>query len=348
MIHQKQKIAVLGASGYTGAETLRLLLNHPHVEIVVLGGESSAGQEISEVYPHLLAYGLPKLVKISAIDWSAVDAAFCCLPHATTQEVVLNIPKHVRVFDLSADFRLRNVSTYAEWYHGEHKAPALQKEAVYGLSEHYREDIVTARLIACPGCYPTSALLPLIPLLKGNLIAAEDIIIDSKSGITGAGRAAKQDNLFAEIQESMKAYAICNHRHIPEIEQELSLAAGKAVRVQFSPQVVPMNRGILSTIYVRLNAGNTAETLRNALEKHYQQEPFVHILPEGQYPATRQVRGSNRCIIGIAAGRTPDRAVIVSVIDNLVKGAAGQAVQNFNIACGFPETTGLEQSPLFP
>jgi N-acetyl-gamma-glutamyl-phosphate reductase len=252
------------------------------------------------------------------------------------------------VVDLSADFRLADPAAYAKWYGHEHQAPALQSEAVYGLTELARAAVAKARLVANPGCYPTSAQLPLVPLLESGEIESRDIIIDAKSGVSGAGRDAKQQNLYGEVAEGIHAYGIASHRHAPEIEQGLSQAAGAPVLVNFTPHLMPMSRGILSTIYVKLANGSTADDLRSRLAGRYASEAFVRVLPAGQSPATRHVRGSNHCLIGVFADRMPGRAILVSVIDNLVKGASGQAVQNMNLMAGWPETTALEQQPLFP
>lgn len=344
----KQRIAILGASGYTGAELIRLLKLHPQAEISALTGESQAGKPLQDVFPHFFAASLPMLTRTEEVDYTNIDTVFCCLPHGTTQDVIAALPKHVRIIDLSADFRLANVETYAQWYGHAHKAPALQQEAVYGLTEHKRDAIRKARLVANPGCYPTSAQLPLLPLIKAGLIDAENIIIDAKSGITGAGRAAKQANLFAEINDGISAYGIGAHRHAPEIEQGLSEAAGKEVVVNFTPHLMPMNRGILSTIYVQLRKGKTLDDLRTSLAMTYEREPFVKLLPKGVAPTTHMVRGTNFCLMNVFADRLANRAIIVSVIDNLVKGASGQAVQNFNLMYGYPETLALEQTALFP
>lgn len=343
----KTRVAVIGASGYTGADLIRLLYNHPAVTIVSLIAESSAGQPIDAVYPHMANFNLPDLIRADEANWSEVDIAFCCLPHGMSQKIIATLPEHIKVIDLSADFRIHDIAVYEEWY-GTHYAPELQKKAVYGLSEIYRERIKSASLIACPGCYPTSILLPLVPLLFQQLISPEDIIIDAKSGVSGAGRSAKQANLYCEVNENVKPYSICKHRHMPEIEQVLSKAAGTAVPIHFTPQVVPMSRGMLSSIYVRLEPGHTAADLRETLSGYYEDEPFVHIAPMGHVPSTREVAGSNRCRIGVFEGATPDRAIIISVIDNLLKGASGQAVQNMNILLGLPETTALDMIPLFP
>jgi N-acetyl-gamma-glutamyl-phosphate reductase len=344
----RTRVAILGASGYTGAELVRLLARHPQVAIAALTADRQAGKPLGEVFPHLGRLGLPDLVKIDDVDWSGIEAVFCALPHGTTQEVVAKLPRHLKIIDLSADFRLADVSVYAKWYGHEHRAPDLQREAVYGLTELKRQEIKGARLIANPGCYPTSAQLPLVPLIESKQIDTRDIIIDSKSGVSGAGREAKQGSLFAEVSEGIHAYGVANHRHMPEIEQGLSDAAHGRVIVNFTPHLMPMNRGILSTIYVRLANGATARDLRATLAGRYDNEPFVRIVPEGVAPATRHVRGSNHCLIGVFEDRVPGRAIILSVIDNLVKGASGQAVQNMNLVCGMDETAGLEQEPLFP
>jgi len=342
------KIAIIGASGYTGAELVRLLACHPNANICALTADRNAGKPISEVFPHLGRLDVPELVKKEAVDWADIGVVFCCLPHGTTQKFIAGLPESIKIIDLSADFRLSNIKTYAEWYGHDHLAPDLQKDAVYGITELARDAIKKARLVANPGCYPTSALLPLVPLIDAKQIDTGNIIIDSKSGVTGAGRAAKEGTLYAEVTEGIHAYGVAGHRHAPEIEQGLSAAAGSDIIVNFTPHLMPMNRGILSTIYVSLANGASASDLHATLEKKYAKEPFVRVLPEGTVPHTRHVRGSNHCLIGVVADRLKGRAVIVSVIDNLVKGASGQAVQNMNLVCGLDETTGLKQEPLFP
>jgi N-acetyl-gamma-glutamyl-phosphate reductase len=342
------KIAILGASGYTGAELLRLLASHDRVEIVALTADRHAGKPIGAVFPHLAGRGLPDLVTIDAVDFSNVELAFCCLPHGTTQEVIAALPDHLRIVDLSADFRLADVETYAHWYGHPHRASDLQRTAIYGITELVRPALGTARLVANPGCYPTSAQLPLVPLVRAGLIDADDIIIDAKSGVTGAGRELKQTSLFAEVAEGVNAYGVANHRHAPEIDQGLSAAAGRPITVNFTPHLMPMNRGILATIYVRLARDADVGELRRTLDAAYAGEPFVRIVPAGAMPATQHVRGSNLCLIGLAADRVKGRAILVAVIDNLVKGASGQAVQNMNVMLGLPETTGLQQQPMFP
>ncbi len=336
----KLNIAIIGASGYTGAELIRILLGHPQAEITVLTGDSSAGKSIGEVYPHLAQTDLPPLVTIDNADFKNIDIAFCCLPHGTTQTVIAALPKTLRVIDLSADFRLADINEYAKWYGHPHQAPELQEDAVYGITELARDAVKKARLIANPGCYPTSAILPLAPLLKAGAVEKTGIIIDSKSGITGAGRSAKQANLFSEIDGGISAYGIANHRHTPEIEQGLG-----GITLTFTPHLMPMNRGILSTMYVGCSDVKKA---REILEKTYGNEPFVHILPPGILPTTHQVRGTNNCVINIFESRIKGEAIIVSAIDNLVKGAAGQAVQNMNVMFGFEETTGLQMTAVFP
>ncbi len=342
------RIAILGASGYTGAELLRFLLRHPHARIVALTADKNAGQSMGAVFPQFAFEPLPMLVKIDTVDWKGVDGVFCCLPHGTTQDVIAALPQHLKIIDLSADFRLRDVNAYATAYGQTHRAVELQKQAVYGLTEIYREQVKTARLVANPGCYPTSAQLPLIPLLKAGLINKDDVIIDSKSGVTGAGREAKVGSLYAEVGEGIHAYALASHRHTPEIEQGLSEAAGESVVVNFTPHLMPMNRGILSSIYVKLAAGKTAQDAHAELSRSYADEPFVKVLPFGGIPATRHVRGSNICAIGVAADRIPGRAILICAQDNLVKGASGQAIQNMNAMFGLPEATGLDAMPMFP
>lgn len=345
---KQANIAIIGASGYTGAELVRLLNTHPQVTIAALAAEKNAGKELKELYPQFLHLPLPTVQTTDSIDWSGIDLAFCCLPHGVTQPIVAAIPQHVKVVDLSADFRLTSLEAYQTWYGHAHAAAELQKEAVYGLVEINRERIKSARLIANPGCYPTSALLPLIPLLRDGVIETRGIVIDAKSGVTGAGRVAKEANLFCEVNDSIHAYGIANHRHAPEIEQELGLAANAELTVTFTPHLMPMNRGILSTMYVSLANGATAATLRSILTRQYETETFVHVLPEGQAPATRHVRGGNHCVIGVFDDRQPGRAILVSAIDNLVKGASGQAVQNMNLLLGFDEAAGIGGLAVFP
>jgi N-acetyl-gamma-glutamyl-phosphate reductase len=347
------RVGVLGASGYTGSECVRLLLRHPQVEIALLTADRRAGQEMREVFPQFSPFALPKLVPIDGLDWAALglDLVFCALPHATTQKVVKDLlakAPNTKVVDLSADFRLADPSCYARWYGHDHHAPDLQKEAVYGLVEVHRDRIRNSRLIANPGCYTTSAQLPLVPLIKEGAVDLDEIVIDAKSGMTGAGRAAKENMLFSEVSEGFHAYGVGHHRHMAELDQEFSLAAGRDVTVTFTPHLVPMNRGVLSTIYVRAVGDRSPQDLHEILSQTYRDEPFVHVLPFGEMPQTRHVRGSNMTFIGVAADRIKGRAIIGAALDNLVKGASGQAVQNMNVVLGFPETMGLEQVALFP
>jgi N-acetyl-gamma-glutamyl-phosphate reductase len=349
---KKARIGVLGASGYTGAELVRLLLRHSQVEIALLTADRRAGQAMAQVFPQFSPYALPKLVALDGLDWrqAGLDLAFCALPHGTTQKVIADLLAQApgtKVVDLSADFRLSDPAAYARWYGHEHQAQALQKEAVYGLVEVYRDSIKTARLVANPGCYTTCAQLPLVPLLRAKAIDPDEIVVDAKSGMTGAGRAAKEEMLFSEVSEGFHAYGVGHHRHMAELDQEFSKAAGRDVRVSFTPHLVPMNRGIFSTIYVR-GLDQSPDDLHALLLKSYAHEPFVHVLPFGQMPATRHVRGSNMTFIGITKDRIAGRAIICSALDNLAKGASGQAVQNMNLMLGFSETLGLEQVALFP
>lgn len=342
------RAAILGASGYAGAETIRLLQRHPDVRIVAVTADRYAGKSMGQVYPHFDHLDLPDLVKIEDVDWSGVDVVFCGLPHATTQEVIRDLPGHLKILDLSADFRLKDTATYAAWYGHEHLAPELQKQAAYGLPEINRTEIANARLVAVPGCYPTASQLALIPGVKAGLIDADDIIIDAKCGVTGAGRALKEGSLFAEAAEGIHAYGVAKHRHAPEIEQGLSAAAGRPLTVNFTPHLMPMNRGILATCYVKLIGGATAESLHGCLNDFYSDETFVRVLPFGDVPATRHVRGTNNCWMGVVADRLKNRAIVISVIDNLVKGTSGQAIQNLNIMYGFPEDLSLEKVAMFP
>jgi N-acetyl-gamma-glutamyl-phosphate reductase len=349
---QAAKIGVLGASGYTGAELLRLLIRHPRVEIALLTADRRAGQQMRDVFPQFLPYALPTLVSIDQMDWAALklDLAFCALPHGTTQTVIADLlskAPQTKVVDLSADFRLADPAAYARWYGHEHHAQDLQREAVYGLVEIYREQVAKARLVANPGCYTSCAQLPLIPLLRARAIDPDEIVIDAKSGMTGAGRSAKEEMLFSEVSEGFNAYGVGQHRHMSELDQEFSKAAGREVIASFTPHLVPMNRGILSTIYVR-GIKKSAEELHTILATTYAHEPFVHVLPFGKVPHTRHVRGSNMTFIGIAKDRIAGRAIICSALDNLTKGASGQAVQNMNLMLGYPETMGIDQVALFP
>ena len=340
------RIAVLGASGYTGADLVRLALGHPNLRIAALSANAKAGQTMAEVWPHFAHVpALPRLVRAEDIDWAGIDAVFGCLPHAASAALLATLDGP-RIIDLSADFRLRDAATYAEWYGGPHPAPALLREAVYGLTEYARDALPSARLVACPGCYPTAVLLGVLPLVEAGMIDPARVSVNALSGVSGAGRGLKEANLFAEVAEAVHPYAIGAHRHMPEIEQEISTRAGRDVRISFTPHLVPINRGELVTIAVE-TAAPIAE-LRAALAARYADEPFVHLLPEGVAPSTRMVRGSNHAVLNVFADRLPGRALVIAAIDNLVKGSSGQAIQNFNLMFGLPETMGLEAAPLFP
>jgi len=340
------RIAVLGASGYTGADLVRLALEHAEVEIVALSANAKAGQRIADVWPHFAMFpDLPRLVRAEDVDFAGLDVVFGCLPHAASAALLRDV-RGPRIVDLSADFRLRNAAVYADWYGGVHPAPELLAGAVYGLTEFARAALPAARLVACPGCYPTAVLLGLLPLLQARLIAPERITVNALSGVSGAGRGLKEANLFAEVAEGVAPYAVGRHRHMPEIEQELGMAAGLPVTVSFTPHLVPMNRGELVTMIVETAAPLAA--LRTCLAERYVIEPFVHLLPDGVAPGTRMVRGSNHAVVNVFADRVPGRAIVVVAIDNLVKGSSGQALQNMNVMLGLPETAGLRQAPLFP
>ncbi|MEM6383742.1 MAG: N-acetyl-gamma-glutamyl-phosphate reductase [Pseudomonadota bacterium] len=345
------KTAILGASGYTGADAIRLALRHPNIELVALTANAHAGKPIGAVFEHLQGMGLPDLVRIEQLNWTDIDCVICALPHGTTQATTQAIraanPECV-VVDMSADFRLRDPETYATWYGLEHAAPDLQPQAAYGLTEHNRDAIRAAKIIACPGCFPTAALTALLPPLGEGDISGDDIIIDAKTGISGAGRGLKQGMLFSEAGEGTSPYGVGHHRHMPEIEQELSKIAGEPITVGFTPHLVPMVRGELLTCHVRLAPGKSAQDVRTTLMRRYAEEPFVHVLPEGGIPKTQNVRGSNMVHLGVFADRLPGRVIIVAALDNLVKGSAGQALQNLNLAFGLDETLALEQVALFP
>ncbi len=342
------KVGIIGASGYTGADAVRLLATHPHVQIGVLTGNAHAGKKIGEIFPQFAGLDLPALVKVEDADWSDIDAVICGLPHSTAQDVILNLPKHLKVIDMSADFRLQDADVYAQWYGRSHEAPALLKGAVYGLSEHYGAAIAQADLVACPGCYPTAALTLLLPLVKAGLIDASDLIIDAKSGVTGAGRSLKEQNLFSEVAEGMHAYGVAGHRHAPEIEQEITKANGAPVTVSFTPHLVPMNRGEYLSVYAKTINNATAADLRTAWHAFYADKPFVRVVEAGVVPATRHVRGSNFCLLAAFDDRIDGRVILFSTLDNLVKGSSGQAIQNLNLMFGFDEMAGLQQQPLFP
>ena len=346
------RVGVLGASGYTGADFVRLAAAHPAIEIALLTANTHAGKRYGDVFPHLATLDLPDLVAIDDADWGSVDAIVCGLPHGTTQAItkrLVNEYSDVAVIDMSADFRLRDPATYSEWYGIEHGATELQPRAVYGLTEIYRDEIAASKLVACPGCYPTATLLALVPLARAGLIDPTDIVVDAKSGVSGAGRGLRENTLFCEAGEGLSPYSVGKHRHMAEIEQEIAVAASlDEVRVNFTPHLIPMSRGELCTCYVRLAEGASADELHARLSENYAEEAFVHVAEPGVLPRTQMVRGSNHCVIGVVPDRIPGRAIVISTLDNLVKGSAGQAMQNLNLAHGLPEGIGLGQLPLFP
>lgn len=346
---KKLRIGIIGATGYTGIELLRLLLDHPNVDITLATSEKFAGKKVGDVFPFFSARTNLVLeeLKDEAVSQKC-DLAFSCLPHHSAAEHVAAWRKNgVKVIDLSADFRLKSEASYKEWY-GDHAAPDLLKDAVYGLPETHREEIKKAGLVANPGCYPTGTILALTPFLKNKLIDPKTIIVDAKSGVTGAGRSAALESLFSEVNESVHAYKVGKHRHTPEIEQELSRAAGQDVVISFTPHLIPMDRGILSTMYAAALKKTTTAELLGTLSSFYQGEPFIRILPEGVFPKTKNVRGSNMCEIGAVFDPRTGRIVLISAIDNLMKGASSQAVQNMNLLCGWIETAGLPTLSLNP
>jgi len=340
-----ERVAILGASGYTGGELVRLIAGHPSMKIAALSANSKAGLAMSTVFPHLRHLDLPRLTTMEETDLSGVDLVFCALPHATSQTVIAGLPEGLKVVDLSADFRLRDPDAYRRWYGKDHAAPELQAEAVYGLTEFYRGEIRAARLVAGTGCNAATGQYALRPLISAGVIDLDRIVIDLKAAVSGAGRSLKENLLHAELSEGAHAYSAGGtHRHLGEFDQEFSALAGREVRVQFTPHLIPANRGILATVYVD---GNPAE-VHAALAAAYQAEEFVLVLPEGELPSIRHIRGSNYCHIGVVDDRIPGRAVIVAVLDNLAKGSSGQALQNANLMLGLDEGAGLRGVPVFP
>lgn len=344
------KVFICGGSGYTGGELLRILAGHKYVEIAGVTSERSAGKFVTELFPAFFIYKDLKFepLQIENIK-NRADIYFLALPHGKSQEIVFQLlHNNKKVIDLSADFRLKDASLYEEWYKTKHLFPEILKEAVYGLPEIYREKIKSARLIANPGCYPTSIILPLYPFLKEDLIDPETIIIDSKSGVSGAGRKAEITLSYCEVNEDFRAYNLAKHRHTPEIEQELGNILEKSFKVDFTTHLLPLNRGILSTIYAKLKKIIKTEEAIEILEKFYENEPFIRILPEGYFPTIKDIKGTNYCAIGVQVNQRTSRLILISTIDNLVKGASGQAVQNMNIMAQFEETEGLRSIALFP
>lgn len=340
---------ILGASGYTGAEAVRLIAGHPKLNLVALTGHSRAGQAYGEIYPNFSPLNLPDVVSVKDVDFTNVDVAFACLPHGASQETIAGVIDQVdTVIDLSADFRLKSPDLYKKTYGRQHGFHELLKTAVYGLAEYAREDLKGAKLVACPGCYPTCSLIALMPAIDAEMIDVTDIIIDAKSGVTGAGRKALASLSYSEVSDGAHAYGVASHRHAPEIDQMIKHVSGLEAKVSFTPHLIPMNRGMIATCYVTLADGVSIADLRSAYESRYANEPFIHLEAEGIAPQTRHVRASNHCRIGIFADRREGRAIIISVIDNLTKGSSGQAIQNYNLTQGWDETLGLLNPPVFP
>ncbi|MFZ5942571.1 MAG: N-acetyl-gamma-glutamyl-phosphate reductase [Bacillota bacterium] len=346
----KIKAGIMGVTGYTGGELIRLLLNHPQVEIRKAASRSNAGNDVSMAHPHLMGI-IPLIEEGMDVEnfIDGLDVVFLALPHGKSAPIVKEAnAAGVKVIDLGADFRLKSVDEYREWYEVEHESPELISKSVYGLSEIYKEEIINSSIIANPGCYPTSIILGLAPLLKKKLIDPETIVIDSKSGISGAGKTLTQQTHFPDMNDNFLAYKVGCHRHTPEIEQELSLLAELNIKISFTPHLVPMNRGILSTIYGRATVPLSNKELGVLYEEYYQGRTFIRIREKDNLPQTKWVYGSNFCDIApVYDGRT-GRIIIVSAIDNLVKGASGQAIQNMNLMFGLDETTGLMTAPVYP
>ena len=344
------KAGIIGATGYAGAEIVRLLMGHPEVEIKWLGSRSYIDQRYADIYRNMFQI-VEDICKDDNLDKLAeeVDVIFTATPQGFCASVINEeILSKVKVIDLSADFRIKDVATYEKWYGIEHKSPEYIKEAVYGLCEINREDIKKARLVANPGCYTTCSILSLNPLVKEGLIDPSTIIIDAKSGTSGAGRGAKVDNLFCEVNENMKAYGVATHRHTPEIEEQLGYAAGQEIVLNFTPHLVPMNRGILVTAYASLKEKVSYETVKAAYDKYYEKEKFVRVLEKDVCPQTKWVEGSNYVDVNFKIDERTGRVIVMGALDNLVKGAAGQAVQNMNLVFGLDESTGLDLVPMFP
>jgi len=344
------KAGIIGSTGYAGAELVRLLTGHPEAEVVWYGSRSYIGKKYADIYRNMF-----RLVDAECMDDNMgrlaeeADVIFTATPQGLCASLVSEeILAKTKIIDLSADFRIKDVNIYEKWYGIAHKSPEFIKEAIYGLCEVNREEIKKARLVANPGCYTTCSIMTAYPLVKEGLIAPETLIIDAKSGTSGAGRGAKVDNLFCEVNENIKAYAVASHRHTPEIEEQLGYACGKRFAVSFTPHLVPMNRGILATEYASLMPGVTKRHVQEAYDKYYGGEPFVRVNHDGVPVETRWVEGSNYVDISYVPDERTGRIVMMGAIDNLVKGAAGQAVQNMNLMFGLPEATGLEQMPMFP
>ncbi|OAM51929.1 N-acetyl-gamma-glutamyl-phosphate reductase [Methylovorus sp. MM2] len=343
---KKVKVGIVGGTGYTGVELLRLLAIHPNVDITAITSRGEAGLPVADMFPSLRGYIGLSFVDPAQTDLSTCDVVFFATPNGIAMQQTRDlIAKGVRVIDLAADFRIQDVTVWEKWYGMTHACPELITEAVYGLPELNREQIKSAQLVANPGCYPTAVQLGFMPLLEAGVVDESYLIADAKSGVSGAGRKAEVHSLFAEAGDNFKAYGVSGHRHLPEISQGLTMMAKKAIGLTFVPHLTPLIRGIHATLYAKLNKD---VDLQQLFESRYANERFVDVLPNGSHPETRSVRGSNQCRIAVHRPQGGDTVVVLSVIDNLVKGAAGQAVQNLNIMFGLPENTGLEVVPLLP
>ena len=348
MTQNKIKVVILGASGYAGGDLIRMLSSHKNVDIVALSANAKSGISPSKTHSSLFNTNLPEFIKTEDINYDGIDLVFSALPHDNLHNLISQIPELCKVIDLSADFRFSDVNVFNKYYETSHKSPDLAKKSVYGLSEIFKDDIKRSRIVACPGCYPTAVLLPLIPLLRSKIISIEDLIIDAKSGVTGAGRGNKEELMFSEVSESLKPYNIARHRHTPEIEELIKKTIGSEVKINFTPHLVPINRGELVTVYAKTLEKHQAKDAISCLKSFYKNDFFVNLSNEDYPSETSNVRGSNNCLISIFDDRIEGRLIIVATIDNLIKGSSGQAIQNMNIMFGFDEKEGLPEFGLYP
>ena len=337
-------VSIIGGSGYTGAELMRLIAKHPHFRLVQVVANRNAGKKVEDIFPHLRHLNLPDFITFEEMIFDGIELIFCALPHATSQEIIIKIPDGMKIIDLSADFRLESIEEYERWYGQKHIAHSLQEKAVYGLTEIYQKKIKKGSLIACTGCNSAATLYPILPLLKEGVITNDNLTINLGAGVSGAGRDAKQNIIHAEVSEGVKPYNVGKHRHIAELEQEFKKASNKKIDITFIPHLLPQNRGVIVSIPLSFPASLVHKTL----EIFYEDSPFIIILPIEEVPATQHVRGSNFCHIGVVSDHNKNRSVVISVLDNLIKGSAGQAIQNANIMFDFDETSGLLESPIFP
>jgi len=335
------KIAVAGATGYVGLELIKILSNHSKVKILYLCANKSAGMKINTFDKKIIKKNLPRISKIKNINWNKINILFAALPNGEAQKITKFMPKHVKLIDLSADFRLNDFKTYKKWYGINHKSKKLIKKSIYAITEFSRKDLHKYRIISCPGCYPTSVQIPLIPLIKKKMINPKNIIIDSKSGYSGAGKNIKRKFKFKNLFDSVSAYGVGSHRHVAEIDQELSKISKKKIKVFFTPHLIPMFRGILSTIYLETSGNNDAKKIYKYLKKYHKNNFFVRIAKFNSAIGTGEVMNTNFCNISVCKNREKKKIIIISAIDNLIKGASGQAVQNMNVVSKFKETMGL-------